>query len=118
MKTIHKYQLEGHNVQSINLPAGAKILAASHQADNIMLWALVDTDNQLEMRKFGIWGTGHNIDTAKNMRHIDTVFIGGLVFHVFELLDEVGTPVASTGATYEAIPIQPDNKPRRKKSSI
>ncbi len=112
MKTIYKYPLTGINVQTVQMPVGAKILHAAYQANTIMLLALVDDNAPLEERKIGVWGTGHEVD-QEFLKHIGTVVVDGFLFHVFE----VGTKVASLDTNHEAVPVQLDNKPRRKKSS-
>lgn len=84
MKTIWKFPLYLADVQTIEMPAGAKILSVQVQRDNLCLWALVDPDAAKEGTTILIYGTGHKI-TAANPEHIGTFQLsdGALVFHVF-----------------------------------
>lgn len=60
MKTIYKYTLGSSNT-IIEIPSD-KILSCESQDNNIVVYALVDTDD-LELRKytFEVIGTGHAI---------------------------------------------------------
>lgn len=89
MKTIYKYVLNAQQPDIIELPVGAQILSARSQTgEDICIWALVEFDHflQVEQRRIWTFGTGHEIPTDLNLKHIDTVLLykGGLVFHVFE----------------------------------
>ena len=80
---IYKYKLDsfGHKIK---VPKGAKILSVGVQSGDIFIWALVDRYAEPIYRKIMIYGTGHNADTAINEKFIGTVFIGPLVFHIFD----------------------------------
>jgi hypothetical protein len=87
-KTIHKYQLNTTDNQSLWLPKGAEILTVQTQNDVPCIWALVDTDQHLEERRFEIFGTAHPIqsDIGTDRKYIGTYQLNGgdLVFHLFE----------------------------------
>lgn len=88
MKTIWKHYLSAKTVQTIQMPAGAQILTAQVQRDEICLWAMVDEVYQeYEARKIEVLGTGISAEEIKRT-HIGTVQMnnGDLVFHVFERL--------------------------------
>ena len=95
MQTIYKYTLKATEQQLVTMPAGAAILSAHEQRGEICLWALVNPDLAAdEERDIEVLGTGHELpkfdigDFAKGRsvqrKFINTVFIGSLVFHVFE----------------------------------
>lgn len=88
MKAIYKYQLGVTDVQTVELPAGAKVLSVGTQRESIFAWALVNTDRDTEPRTFVIKGTGHPIESGEldDTRFIGTVMLSGgaLVFHIFE----------------------------------
>ena len=82
MKQIWKYKVE--NV--IEMPKGAEILSVQIQNGemfNACIWAKVNSENELEKRKFVIIGTGHSFDDT-NMKYIGTYQDGPFVWHLFE----------------------------------
>ncbi len=81
MKTIWKFSL--HPSTSLQMPIGSLLLCVSAQGDGACLWALVDPDQPVEQRDFNCYGTGHNIPDDPG-QYVGIVFIGSLVFHVFE----------------------------------
>lgn len=83
MKMIWKYTLLENDCV---IRKNARILSAGVQGDNIVIWALVDPDESPARRRFAIRGTGHTIDEyIEAGRFVNTVFMGPLVFHVFDL---------------------------------
>jgi hypothetical protein len=72
-------------VSSIAIPIGAKVIAAGVKDNWVCLWALVDIGNDVGLRRFVIYGTGHDIE-HENIAHVDSFQSGSLVFHVFEVL--------------------------------
>jgi hypothetical protein len=85
MKTIYKYKLDVTDMQTVSMPIGSKILNLNTQQEVPCIWALIDTDNEIEDRKFSIYGTGHECRPCYE-EYIGTFQIkqGFLVFHVFE----------------------------------
>lgn len=85
MKTIYKYQLDVTDVQTLHIPKNSKILNIQTQKNTPCIWALIDTDNDIEDRKFAIYGTGNECSSCYE-EYIGTFQIenGSLVFHVFE----------------------------------
>ena len=85
MKKVYKYVLPMYDDVAIELPQGAKILKVDTQESVPCIWALVDPDAPLEMRKFRVVGTGHPIE-EKGLEFIGTfqMYGGELVFHLFE----------------------------------
>ena len=83
MKTIYKYPLTSRDC-TLTLPAGAEILTVKLQNDIPTLWAIVDTDEDLNFsRHICIVGTGWGL--GDNMEYITTYLDGPFVWHVFEI---------------------------------
>lgn len=86
---IYKYNIEIDDTFELLLPKGAKILSIQVQRNKQKIWALVDTDNKLEKRKFVMYGTGYTIkENTNNLNHIGTfqMHMGELILHVFEII--------------------------------
>ena len=77
MKTIYKYVLQ-------KMPKGARILDIQNQNNEIVMWALVDSDLSDEPRYFEIYGTGEELPLGIIRKYIGTVQVGYLVCHIFE----------------------------------
>lgn len=91
METIFKYPLKEEIVQEIELYSGSSILSAIEQDRQIVMYALTNPEvaEQGVKRKFifQVIGTGWdheamNIDLI-GFAFLDTVKIGGFVWHVF-----------------------------------
>lgn len=86
MYTVYKYPLEVADEQELTLPAFAKILCVKDQHNDLVLYALVNTDAELlDKYKIYIRGTGHPINFPPAADYLDTVvmFGGKLVWHIF-----------------------------------
>jgi hypothetical protein len=83
--TIYKYPLHVADEPVVRMPKGARILSAQAQHGALCVWAVVDTDQRYEDRRFRVYGTGHPVDTPPSWAFIGTVQLtgGALVFHVF-----------------------------------
>lgn len=86
MTTIHKYQIGIRPIQMVSLPEGSQILSAQFQAGVLCLWAVVNPNAMKSPRTIRVFGTGHQLVSSVNLRHISTVQQEnvGLVWHVFE----------------------------------
>ncbi len=91
MKKIFKYHIN-YTAKSIKLPVGAILLSVGMQRDKLMLWAIVEYDDDgrkkvpTEARRIRIVGTGHDMTPDMEQgKFIGTVFNGPFVWHVFEL---------------------------------
>lgn len=86
--TIWKYPLRLTDVQSIEMPLGAEIIAVAEQYGALCLWAWVndDPDAKQVKRQIAIVGTGNPAPGYHEALHIGTVVTAGgsLVWHVFE----------------------------------
>lgn len=83
MNIIYKYLVPA-GVCKIEMPKGAKIIKAGVQSREIYIWVQIDENVvETETRRVEVVGTGESF-VAGN--YIDTVFLGSLVFHVYERL--------------------------------
>lgn len=87
MKTIWKYEARGGGDRfSLEMPKGARALSAGIQGQDIVIWAAVDPDEPAVRHDFAVHGTGHNVpDENAAASFLTTIFMGPLVFHVFDL---------------------------------
>ena len=102
MQTIWKFELDLSNgdASQVEMPAGAATISAGVQGRTVVVWALVDPNAPRVTRRFVVHGTGHPVlkevtetFTTGIQDHpvevlasfINTVFMGPLVFHVFDL---------------------------------
>lgn len=82
--TIWKFALALTGSQEIRMPENAQILSVQYQADNLVLWAIVNPAKPIVPRTIMIFGTGHLLPDLDLRNFIGTVQDGGLVWHVFE----------------------------------
>lgn len=82
---IWKYEIEIADSQTLQMPAGAKILDAQIQQGRLNLWALVDTNMPTCPRLIAIYGTGYAMPEDPG-QYIATIQsnAGLLVWHVFD----------------------------------
>jgi len=83
---IYKYDVEICDTFTLELPLGAKLLAAGEQVPGrLVLWAQVAPGVETtEVRTFGVYGTGHSIESDL-WNHLFTVQASfGLVWHIGE----------------------------------
>ncbi len=87
MNTIWKYEVCLEDEFTISMPKDAKILSVNTQNETSYLWAIVNTDNELENRKFKLFGTGQPDLNFDNLEFIGTIicYNDRLVFHLFEV---------------------------------
>lgn len=86
MHTIWKTVLEPTDLQEIEVPAGAEMLCARDQHDQLAVWYRCDPEAPKERRKIAICGTGHPAPGRDGSRYLGTGSLhdGQLIFHVFE----------------------------------
>lgn len=73
MNTIHRYIFEITDFFSIEMPSEAQILTAQFKEGVPSIWALVDTEKNLEIRHFRVIGTGNPVTSDKKLKYIDTI---------------------------------------------
>ena len=84
MKVIYKYKLVPRT--PVKMAAGAKVLTAASQRNDICIWAEADDSVGEELRYFEIIPTGGVIEDEVQLKYINTVFVRELVFHIYENL--------------------------------
>jgi hypothetical protein len=97
MKVIHKFTLQP-GTPAVSMPVGAKLLSADYQEEGgglvyprnlqVRIWAIVDTEEEFEMRKVRVLLTGEPIPEdfkSGEWEFLDTVNMRpiGIVLHVF-----------------------------------
>ena len=82
---IWKAALQPVDAQQIEVPAGAELLCAREQYEQICVWFRCDPTAPKEKRDIAIVGTGHDAPGNEG-RYIGTASLhgGNLIFHVFE----------------------------------
>lgn len=82
--TIYKFPM----APKIAMPEGAEILHVGAQGSEAMIWAKVDLSRPMITREFSIYGTGFEIKSEDNLKHLGTAVLpSGLVWHIFEKVD-------------------------------
>ena len=86
MKTIWKYKFGIKDIVTITLPKDAEILFVKREFDLFFLYALVDTENDLEDRYIEVVGTGQEVhcDIDTERKFIGTVQEPPFIWHIFE----------------------------------
>ena len=84
-RTIWKFSLTFPGKAEVSMPAGAKVLLAREQGNNICVWAEVDPNANPMIRQFAVYGTGNPMP-ANPGRCIGTamLFNGAAVYHFYE----------------------------------
>lgn len=83
-KQIWKFPLSSKDA-TVEMPEHAEILTVQAQGEIPCIWAIVNPDNEKELRHFEIYGTGHDL-TASKKKYIGTFQVNGgaFVYHLFE----------------------------------
>jgi len=81
---IYKYPINNESYQQINMPKDAKILSVQLQNNMPCIWAMVNLDNPMEIRKFYWFFTGEQMDDPDAYTYIATFQLGWMVCHLFE----------------------------------
>ena len=86
MKTLYKYKVVIDDEQIIKMPEESEILSVQCQFGEPCIWAIVETDNEMVSRKFGLVGTGHPCERLNGGKYIGSFQMhnGSLVFHLFD----------------------------------
>lgn len=90
MRLIYKYPFAFKNETAVELPQGARILTVQLQHSYCCLWAEVDPDKPLELRRLRVFGTGHELpEPPECLRYLGTIQVdgGNGIFHIFEELE-------------------------------
>jgi hypothetical protein len=83
--TVWKAALRPVEVQDIDVPAGAELLCAREQGNDICVWFRCDPNAASKKRRVAVVGTGHAAPSEG--RYLGSALLGGgaFVFHVFEV---------------------------------
>lgn len=86
MRIICKYEIPIESPIEIEMPSCATILSVQTQNYVPVMWVDCMTENKTEIRKFTIYGTGHQVYPYSKQKYIGTFQVdsGSLVFHVYE----------------------------------
>jgi hypothetical protein len=84
MKAIYKYALQPVELQTLSLPMNAEILSVQNKDGHLFLWALSDVAETVEEdREIWFVGTGQKFSEREKYKFLETVMVGGYVWHVF-----------------------------------
>jgi len=83
MKTIWKYPLDITDAQVLDIPMYSEPLSVGSQDGKLVLWVLVDPDNDLRPCTIWIRGTGHDAMGLNRRHFVGTAQMDGFVWHVF-----------------------------------
>lgn len=88
MKKVWKFELRKGIYSTVNVPEESEILHVACQKNKfgenvICFWALVNPDSRYVIRRFHVYGTGHEISTP-GLQHRGSIVDGPFVWHVFE----------------------------------
>lgn len=84
--TIWKFSLPVRGEVELLMPIGAHILTVQMQYGEPCIWAMVNPDTILALRRFRIYGTGHPITQQGTYLGTFQIPDGNFVGHVFEVL--------------------------------
>lgn len=88
MRAILKYHISyTAEIDEIEIPSGSKVISAGLDPQGeLCIWAIVNPENELELRKFTVVGTGWTMGRElDNWEFIGTVRQGPYMWHVFEV---------------------------------
>lgn len=84
MNTIHKYELLLTDEQTIDTRVGAIILSTIEQNGNLVMYAMVDDQADVETLRVAVFGTGNPVLLSGDWRFVSTVPTASeYVWHVF-----------------------------------
>lgn len=87
MYSVWKFTLKADETQVLELPLNAKLLSTETQGDDIVVYALVNTEEtEKEYKDIRVYGTGHKIPdviTEYNFLGTAKLYNGSIMFHVF-----------------------------------
>jgi len=89
MRTIWKFDAKFGEIFSVSIPGGGTILSFQTQEMKPVLWVEVYPDEKPIIRRFVLFGTGHELGDM-NLFYIGTTQIGPFVWHLYEVIEFVG----------------------------
>ena len=86
MQTIWKFPVPVEDYFEVTMPVGAEVLSVQTQGGIPVMWAVVDSEFDVEVRGFCLRGTGHPLDGDEGRFVGSFQLLGGsLVYHLFEI---------------------------------
>jgi hypothetical protein len=83
--TVWKFEVPFVDEPEVVLPRHAEVLHFGAQDGRLYIWARVDTEGvSFGARRFRLAGTGHELGVYAMARHVGTVYVPPLVWHLFE----------------------------------
>lgn len=102
MKVIYKYRLPFMEKAKVEMPRGASVIRIDGLDGALWIWAVVDTEQPLEVREFELFKTGGEM--PDNILY-DYVYLGcGAIFVQMELMMYVFERVSYTPKQSEPLP--------------
>ena len=87
MRTVWKFELKvSDDIQKFEMPSNAKILHVAMQGRTPCLWVEIDKSEEMEERRFKIYGTGYSIKRGYDDYRgtcVDDAL--SLVWHIYEV---------------------------------
>ena len=84
--TVWKFVVPPEGEFSLKMPAGAKLLDVQEQHGIAAIWAQLDPDADMEVRRFRQFGTGHEFD-PEGLSYVGSyqLMAGTFVAHLYEV---------------------------------
>lgn len=87
MNTIYKYPFPITDLFELKMPAGSKVITAMMQNGTPCLWAEVDTEKQMETKRFAVLRTGDPISRMiRTKKYIATFQHDVFIWHLYEVV--------------------------------
>lgn len=91
-RTIWKFPIPQQDEFSVEIPKNAHLLTLQTQRGQPCLWAMVKPEDEKEIRRFRLIGTGHPIpddNPGEEMKHVGSFQLADerLIFHLFEIVE-------------------------------
>jgi hypothetical protein len=86
MRTIWKFELHLADSQVLRVPEAFDPLSVQLQGDALVLWAMVNDECPIVLKRIGLVGTGGDIGSMRPGEYVGTVQLNdppGIVLHVF-----------------------------------
>lgn len=82
MRVIYKYELTNLGNSTIEMPIDSMVKDFAAQGERLFLWAEVQTNNPLILRRFKVMATGEDIPDGYG--YLKTTHVDGFVWHLYE----------------------------------
>jgi len=82
---VYKYPFEISSLVEVAIPKDHKILLVECQGQHPCIWAQVNLPSPTVVKRFRIYGTGHEIDPFETISHVASFQQGPFVWHMYEI---------------------------------